>query len=128
MARYSFQIPSLTPNDFALLSRRCEEVVTAIGCKLAGWDGTGEPVFSSSEITFNGIKDESHDTFSITLAGDNNCVVETNDHAYDLAVRCCLIIFRRELGSAMTLTSNIPEETLDWVQAEVLVDAGDVAV
>lgn len=126
MARYSFYIPTLTPDRFAELSERCYQVATTIGSKLAGWDGTGEPVFNQSEVSFNNPAPDDGDTFNITLNEEGSHVIETNDFPYDLIVRCCLLIFKQELGNTMMLTSNIPENTLDWIQAGVLIEAGNI--
>lgn len=68
MGRYIFQLPTLTQDRFASLSKRCAKVLESIDCKLAGWDGTGDPVFSGTEITFN-IPNGTEETFSLTRNG-----------------------------------------------------------
>jgi hypothetical protein len=40
------------------------------GVQLAGWDGTGRPVFNSDKIRFNGIEDDSCETFAIDRVMD----------------------------------------------------------
>lgn len=123
MARYSYKTPTLAPDDFAQLAKLCEKVISFVECNIAGWDGYGKPVFNNNEIVFNGAYPNSKDTFSISFAGKPKYFVETGDHEYDLAVRCCLTVFLQEFGDRIKITSNIPEDSLDWIQASVIVEA-----
>lgn len=123
MSRYIIKIPTLAPDRFAILSKRCEEIINSIGCKLAGWDGTGDPVFSDTEITFN-VPHGTEDTFSLTLNGDSNTVIETDDEVYNLAIKCCLLVFLIDIGDQVERKSVIEDKTEweTWVQAEALVN------
>lgn len=74
---------------------------------LAGWDGSGDPVFTNTQISFNGVDDDSGETFSVSKDqsdGIESC--KTEHHPYDLAVRCCLLILRHHLSEEIEIGSN----------------------
>lgn len=127
MARYIFNLPSMTEQTFSECVTLCRNTIEAIGCDINGWDGTGKPVFSNKEICFNGALPLNGDTFSIRRDGNVRSVIDTNDHPYDLAVRCCLIIFDRACDN-MHLGSDVDDETMAWEQAKALVNAGSIEV
>jgi len=51
---------TFNPSTYAKFSADCEKVCRASEIGLAGWDGTREPVFSETEVTFNGRQDCNH--------------------------------------------------------------------
>lgn len=122
MARYIFNIPEMTTEAFKECVTLCQNTIEAIGCSISGWDGTGKPVFSDKEICFNGTIPLSGDTFSIRRDGNVRSVIDTGHQPYDLAVRCCLVIFKRAC-EGMHLGMLVNDEELKWEQAEALVDA-----
>jgi len=127
MARYIFNLPDMTEQTFSRCAMLCHNTIEAIGSEISGWDGTGSPVFSSKEISFNGTLPLNGDTFSIRRDGNVRSVIDTHDHPYDLAVRCCLVIFDRACDS-MHLGSDVDNETMAWEQAKALVNAGAIEI
>jgi hypothetical protein len=122
MARYSFKIPTLAPDDFAALAQKCNDMLRFLEIPIAGWDGSGEPVFNNHEIVFNGKGEACGDSFYLSSTGSNG-IIQTYGHDYDLAVRCCLTIFKEALREQMKIISTIPEDALEWIEADGLVSA-----
>lgn len=120
MPRYSVSMQPLSPEQFSALAVICKKVTETLGLPLAGWDGTGEPIFSDSEIVFNGRGEAQGDTFCISRTGSFG-IMQTYGHDYDLAVRCCLLVFKQALGDDIVIISTVPEDALDWIEANSLV-------
>lgn len=125
MPKYIFNIPDMTEEAFSDCVTLCRNTIEAIGSEIGGWDGTGKPVFSEQEICFNGVFPMQGDTFSIRRDGNARKVINTFGSPYDLAVRCCLVIFKRAC-EGMHLGSDVDDETMAWEQARALVDAGTI--
>lgn len=51
---------TLDPQTFAAFVADCQAVCARAEIPLASWDGTGEPVFTSTEVAFNGREDCGH--------------------------------------------------------------------
>ena len=73
--------------------------------KICGWDGRGEPIFSDTEISFNGclpdddeLPDLSHETFSISLIGKEFDFCKTARKPYDRYVFICLFLAKQFFG------------------------------
>lgn len=109
--------------------------------KLAGWDGTGEPVFNEDEISFNGAGDElSHETLLIPrefkfgkddygkwkaeefkASGEVFAFCKTARKPYDLAVQAVLILYKEYFGDKVKISSD--GEADDWKSAFELVSS-----
>jgi hypothetical protein len=67
--RYFEIYQKLEPNQFEKFSQDCkvicDEITKQFGHGLASWDGEGDPEFTSTEIIFNGIGEDAHETFAI---------------------------------------------------------------
>lgn len=128
------EIPELTfkqaVNDISKMFKVCKKY----GLSLAGWDGSGKPVISSSEVSFNGVetKNESYETFRMDrvmkpkdfewLTQDKQGYVyqacKTGRQPYDLFVQIALIIFKHYLGRDFILSSD--GFYFDWETADDL--------
>ena len=69
-------------------------VVEASGIPYMGWDGTTdtEAEFSHKEVSFNGVGDDSHESFAFTLDANGSEFCKTNRKPYDALVTACLIL------------------------------------
>lgn len=89
---------------------------------IVGWDGSGSPLFDVSQISFNGFDNQSGETFSIERnqqAGIYKCC--TQGSAYDLAVRCCLLILRHHLPEDIEISSDDKDSAV-WQEAQQIVN------
>ena len=91
--------------------------------KLCGWDGTGEPVFTGTKVSFNGDAStgNDHESCIIELDGKesfNFC--KTARKPYDVAVCIALICFHHYFGDCFTYSSdgNIEEGEEGWKLAK----------
>lgn len=104
---------------------------------LAGWDGSGDPVYSDSQVSFNSFDKDAHETFSIQREGSKGLEsCRTEGAPYDLAARCCLLILRHYMPEEIEISSEdrsmrkwneaqeIVNEVLEW-EDEVALDAVD---
>lgn len=76
------------------------------GVKIAGWDGTGEPLLEDKVVVFNGLGDESYETFRIDLDDEdefNFC--KTQYMPYDLVVNVVLQL-AKEWGYVYDVSNN----------------------
>lgn len=89
---------------FAEAALDCAEICYTIG-GLGSWDGSGDPSFNSSSISFNG-KDQIGDSFAINRTGSSGRSCNTGGKPYDLAVRCCLLIFKHHFGEDISIHSG----------------------
>ena len=98
--------------------------------KIAGYDGTGDPIFNDMEITFNGDAnlDLDHETFYLSKAGIKQrgyekkegrkgfAFCKTAKKPYDLLVCACLLVYKHHSPNTMELGSDGLDE--DWGYAE----------
>lgn len=84
-----------------------EACAKASGVEIAGWDGTGEPIFTDSVICFNGKGDEmSHETFYIDNSGETYEFCKTARKPYDIVVCCFLLAFKKVFGKDFVYSSD----------------------
>lgn len=81
--------------------------------KICGWDGRGYPIFSDTEISFNGclpdnddLPDLSHETFSIGIQNKEFNWCKTARKPYDSYVFICLFIAMKTFGEEFMFTSD----------------------
>jgi hypothetical protein len=84
----------------------CEEVTNKFGHGLAGWDGTGEPEFEKDGVLFNGIGDNSHETFGISKDTTGFQFTKTNRKPYDRHVLACLLLAKQYYGDKIRVSSD----------------------
>lgn len=76
---------------------------------LAGWDGTGEPEFTSDLIQFNGRadKNEDYETFTVRRTKPEWSFCKTQYRPYDVVVCLALLVLKKVLGpSTFTFSSD----------------------
>ncbi len=80
---------------------------------VSGWDGSGDPIFSETEVCFNGKSsfsedsyDLSHETFSIDInrQGFNFC--KTARKPYDKQVEACLYLAKKFFDDSIEIRSD----------------------
>ena len=78
------------------------------GVEIAGWDGTGEPLFTGCEISFNGKGYEmSHETFYLEREGRHtHGFCKTARKPYDIVVCCFLLAFKKVFGKDFSYSSD----------------------
>lgn len=85
------------PVDFAAWSHDVAAVIEIAGVPLAGTDGTGSPVITDAEVSFNGVGDDAYDPFCIVrdMKPDNGeaWVIQTYDKPYSVIVLAALILW-----------------------------------
>lgn len=96
-ARYYTVNGNLDPEKFKNYSMDCKLVCDYItkqyGHEIAGFDGTGDSLFSESEVCFNGQgDDDSHETFLLTTGTTGFQFTKTQLKPYDKHVYACLVI------------------------------------
>jgi hypothetical protein len=102
-----------TFDEFRKASEACERVTSQMNC-LSNWDGIGGPIFNETKVCFNN-RGKTADTFLIsTRTNVGSC--DTRDLPYDLAVRCCLLIFSR-FCPGFSL-NDFDENEKKWIEAK----------
>ena len=84
----------------------CEEITIKFGHGLAGWGGTGEPEFVKDGILFNGIGEDSHETFGISKDTTGFQFTKTQRKPYDRHVLACLLLARKYFGDKIRVSSD----------------------
>jgi len=84
----------------------CQEITKETGHGLAGWDGEGDPEFTTDEIRFNGIGDDSHETFALGKGYNGFKFTKTARKPYDRHVLACLILAKKYFGDAIKVSSD----------------------
>lgn len=73
----------------------CDYITKEYGHEIADYDGNGDPVFSDTEVVFNGKGDEdSHETFSLDIHTKGFNFTKTNLKPYDKNVYACLLLVK----------------------------------
>ena len=85
--------------------------------KLCGWDGTGEPVFTETEISFNGdaTLGLDHESFRVTPNTSKFDFCKTARKPYDLMVCAVLISMKKHL---VTFSYSSDGNSDDWKPAK----------
>ena len=120
---YYYCNPPLSPKKYAAAVADILKVTATTGVPLAGPDGSGKPIFTNDEISFNGVGDEgSYETFSVPR--ENNKRVEdgkvfgfckTAHKPYDINVQVSFIVLKHLLGDEITVSSD--GEQHEWLKA-----------
>lgn len=121
-----------TPNGFttdewtklkgfaSILIERCKEQ----GIALAGWDGEKdtEIEISDDRISFNGLDEDSHETFSLYKEGSDFSFCKTARKPYDTAVvaMLCAVNHFVEGGRSEALEITSDGDVLDWSAGQQL--------
>ena len=121
---HHWQRPTEFPLErFALAVTDCSTVLRSIGVALAGFDGTGLPLFTSDHVVFNGAAPHECEPFEIArIEFDRRgrsrffSFCKTNLQPYDVCVKIALIIFAHHLGDDIVVGSDAGEA--DWDAAK----------
>ena len=95
--RYYTVNGKIDPEKFKSYSRDCKIICDYIteeyGHEIAGYDGSGDAIFSEEEVCFNSKGDEdSHETFSLETTSKGFNFTKTNLKPYDKHVYACLFL------------------------------------
>lgn len=97
--------------------------------KLAGGNGTGEPIFNDDKVCFNGCdgeKDYAHETCYLALDDANDYsfnFCKTAEKPYDVAVCLALLCFKKAFGRDFEYSSDgVETEEYGWVLAHKIFD------
>jgi hypothetical protein len=108
--RYYDITGSIDPEKFEKYSEDCkiicQEITKETGHGLGGWDGEGDANFSPDEIRFNGVGDDSCETFSIGKGSSGFNFTKTRRNPYDRHVLACLILAKEYFGDAIKVSSD----------------------
>lgn len=111
----------LPRKPFAAAVRDCQKVLPQIGITLAGFEGTGSPVFEDDVIVFNGAGGacEPFEIHQTEFDRRGRKIVwsfcKTEHLPYDLCVQVVLIVMKHHLGDAIVVTSDGTDN--DWATA-----------
>ena len=136
---YFYRKPKLNPNRFAKVVEDFKIAINLIrdkGIDICGWNGSGDPILNDLEIRFNGMADQSHETFILLLnykkpdyqkadffePGKSKGLAfqfcKTAQKPYDLAVMTALVIAKHHLKDQIHISSD--GEDGDWAAARDL--------
>ncbi len=97
---------------------------------LAGGGGTGDPIFTDTDVCFNGLstseKDFAHETCCIQLDEPDNFgfdFCKTAEKPYDVAVCLTLLCFKDAFGNDFTYKSDGDGTEYGWVTAKKIFDS-----
>jgi len=105
-----------SPKEWKKLTSDCRKLVERLGIPLANGHGDpgSAPEVSDLRVCFNGVEEQSHETFclSINKLGFQFC--KTAYKPYDMAVMCCLVVAKHYFPS-MRVSSDGSES--NWAPA-----------
>lgn len=84
----------------------CDEITKLTGHGLAGWDGDGDPEFTTQEVRFNGIGDDAHETFALGKKSKGFNFTKTQRSPYDSHVLACLLLAKQYFGDNIRVSSD----------------------
>ena len=97
--------------------------------KLAGGDGTGEPIFTDEVVCFNGFdgdEDLSHETCYLALDNPDGYdfdFCKTAEKPYDVAVCLTLLCFKKAFGDDFNWSSDGNGSEFGWKLANSIIDS-----
>jgi len=115
------------PRDrFKAAVEQIKFVLERSSVELAGADGTGEPIFRSDQIVFNGCNGQGCEPFEIARQEFDRhgrkevwSFCKTERMPYDICVQAALVILQHHLGTLLEVGSDGGDE--DWRAAKELV-------
>ena len=96
--------------------------------KLAGGNGTGEPIFTDTKVCFNGFdgdEDLSHETCYLALDNPDGWEFDfckTAEKPYDVAVCLTLLCFKKVFGDDFNWSSDGNGSNFGWKLAHSIFD------
>lgn len=117
--RRSTELPE---KPFARAVTDCEKLLGELGVALGGFDGTGQPIFDTDHIVFNGAHGQHGEAFEISRVefdrrgrAEVRSFCKTEHLPYDMCVKVCLVILKHHLGDGITVTTDALD--VDWADA-----------
>lgn len=119
---------------YQLAIRQCQRLIRAYNADLKAQDAkhpnrlSGYSVHTKvgqyGGLEFNGVQDEGHETFSMREhfsenEGFNFC--KTNRKPYDVAVKACLLVFKKYLGDLIEISADTRNDS-EWDEARELIE------
>jgi hypothetical protein len=106
---YWHQAAGIPADLFAEIARDAKVIVQNSPVPLAGWDGTGEPEISDTEVGLNGADPDDYETFVLRPEASDFNFCKTGERPYDIVVTA--ILFRaaklcQERGVSFTIDSD----------------------
>jgi len=115
--RYYDVKETLDPEKFKQYSKDCKTVCDVItekyAIKLASGDGTGSPVFTDEKVHFNGVFEDSHEDFLLSINSKGFNFTKTQYKPYDKHVLACLILAKKYFKDSIKTTSDGDSEDQD---------------
>lgn len=97
---------------------KMSKILSKEGVLIKGGDGTGKPIFTSTEINFNGdaSEDLDHENFFFDLKEESSfCkTARTARKPYDKLVCCALLSLKAYLGDSFSFSSDGDENDEEW--------------
>lgn len=105
---------------FAAAVQDERRAVEAVSIPLAGFEGTGQPLFEDNGIVFNGVRPHACEPFELKVVEFDrrgrqqvSSYCKTENAPYDFCVRLALIVFEHHLrASGFEVSSDDPAN--DW--------------
>ena len=122
--RYYTVTGKLDPEKFKEYSKTCKFVCEKLqeteSYKLGDWEGNeSSPIFANDEIVFNGIGDESHETFDISIRSKGFQFTKTRLKPYDTSVCACLFLakkfFRDDINTSSDGNNIDDVDTINYI-------------
>ena len=114
----------LPKDGFAGAVEDCKNVLRAIGVPLAGFQGSGQPIFSEDAIVFNGAAGAGCEPFEIHQIEFDRLgrkvvrgFCKTEHAPYDICVQAALIVLKHHLGKGIAVISDATDR--DWEEARM---------
>lgn len=132
---YFYRPAEMDALRFASAAEDCRKICEALPIAIAGPDGDEEPVFDGDEVCINGstnakaggayepLRIERVHTGRPSRREDGLVLgsCKTNWLPYNLAVQCCLIVFKHHFGNDFKVSSDGKDE--EWNEASNDVNA-----
>lgn len=115
---------SFSTERFKAAVQDCRKVCQSerFSSQLAGWDGVGDPIFTETQLSFNGVEELAGETFSIEREGTPGIYsCKTEGLPYDAAVRCCLLILRHYVPEEIEISDDGRDKD-KWINAQDFVN------
>lgn len=109
----------IEPAAWSGLLTDAKRIINEAGVKLAGLDGSGEPVLDQKEIALNGVApDDLYESFVIKTWGTDFDFCKTQYRPYDLVV--CAVLLRAALTVPGFRVKSDGDWDSDWKAAREL--------
>ena len=101
-----------TDQEFLSFASDVQKIISRADVKICGPDGTGEPIVTAEEVSFNGSEKDNQDyeTFNINKNGkDNWGFCKTRHMPYDVVIVASIIAAKKAFGDKIKAGSDAHE-------------------